>query len=1065
MKKSLLLALAAAVALGVYASGPYVREAGKGGFKALTAPESLCRATPSPAIAPAPAKAPENAIETLPFESPLGKNDEKMSTYTILDANGDGRTWNVKTASYAACMGPNSADFQCADDWLITPAIHLYAGKDYKFSIKAAGMTTLAKKGEFTFLLGTEPTAEAMTTTLVEKAQYDGTSSYTLVEKDFTVPADGYYYIGLYCTTDKDISSTSRLKELKIEETVAPVDAPAAGSIEYSVHPGGEMLIDVTYTAPTKTQSGSALTAISKVEIFNWMYPNAADKIVIEDAEPGHTYTGTVKAMEGGNNRIRAIAYTGETAGDIAETANFYAGLDMPGDASNVHATLSDDFTKVTVSWDPVSTVGENGGYVNPDEVKYYIFDAFGSYYDPALAEEVTSPYTFDYSAATEQDFVAFQITAGNSKGYSIGNAFSNVVVVGRPENMPWNESFTNCRYGAAWMQDMKTSGNMMTGLWYDDELQTNTDAPDGTEPEYLNSHDLDNGFLLMLPYAKDDCFGLNSVKISLAGAAKPVYEFFYQGKGSRLEVLVAADGADFEVVRTIDLKTESTDDWTLCRIPLDDYKQAKYIQVGYRMKAIHNTDDTTWSVPVDNFRVIDLADVDLRLSYAALPELQAGKKAEVSVSVENMGTKTAEAAAVRLYVDGEVADEVTAGDMAAGAVTAHKLSYTPDALSPDAVDIKVAVEAAADAYTANNTAEASDVAIAHSALPGVENLGSEKPGDNTVVLSWDVPEYAHMTETKSVTDDFENPDYPDFEDVQCGEWKFDDLDNKRNYTFMYDYDNPYRGITMGFQIFNYKKAGLPESQLIDAMPHSGDRQMVAWSCGGYNDNWLISPELSGDEQVVKFYARSFTSAYPEEFEVHYSTTDSKTASFAYLDGSLTSDVPETWTEYSFTLPKGAKYFAIRHTAYDTYALFVDDVTYEAPSAFPADLALTGYNVYRNGDMHINVAEAGHTDEPGADGKFAYRVSAVYNYGESRACAAHEVDFEYSGLADLAADGIIVEVDADGISITAPDAVATAIYAADGMKLHSGFGSARVTLPAGVYLVSAGRHIVKVAVK
>lgn len=1067
MKKLLLMAIAAMTAFaGVQAATPYRRETGRGGFKAIERHAPVRAAAQTPVILKAAAADVET--EALPFSSTLGKTDTNQSKFIGIDANNDGRTWNRAMSSYIVCQGPNTDDHQCADDWLMSPAFALKAGQDYKFSIEASGSTQEAKTADFAFFLGTGQTVADMTTTLVEKKTYAG-KNFTAVEKVFTVPADGVYYIGAHCTTDKSVNTLSRLRNFKLEESAPVVDAPAAGIIEYTLRPKGEMMIDVVYTAPAKTQSGADLDKISKVEIFNWMYPNAEDKQVFANVAPGEVINTSVKAMQGQNNRIRATAYIDDNPGDLAETPNFYAGLDIPGDPLNVKATISDDFTKVTLTWDAPSEVGENGGYVDPAGVKYYIFDAFGSYYDPALAEEAASPYIFDYSAVADQDFMAYQITAGNDMGYSMG-ANSNVVVIGQPEPTPWHESFTDCYYGNAWMQDLKTSGRMMTGLYYDEELQTNSDAPEGTAPEYLNSHDLDNGFLFMLPYQNGDCFGLNSVKVDISAAANPVFEFYYQGKGSQLEALVAAGSAEFETVKTIDLKAAPTDDWTLCRIPLSAYKAKKYVCVGFRMTAIHNTDETTWSVPVDNFRVIDLADTDLRLSYANITPLQAGKEATVKVSVENIGTQAVALSTANLKVDDETVASATLPALEPGQVSRCSLSYTPTALAPDKVSLTCTVEAEGDAHPANNVAGPVDVDVAHSDLPAPADLAADKPGDNTVALTWTAPEFAYLTSPETVFDDFEDPEYPDFNATKVGEWTFADLDGERNCTFLKDYDNPYYGGKIGFQIFNYLKAGMPENYLEDAKPHSGNRMMVAWG-SYYNgcDNWLISPELSGEAQTVKFWAHGFTTEPYESFEVRYSTTDAKPASFQLVEGSQVAAAPEDWTEYSVALPEGAKYFAIRHTTEsEAWALFVDDVTYQKSSKYPADLALTGYNVYRNNTRVAQVTDRAHADTFTADGHHSYRVSAAYNYGESRACEAVDVDFTYdAAIAALTGAAVSVRGEKGSVVVTASAPAAVRLFTPDGRTIGAGTvsGTATFTAPAGVVLVATPAATYKVAVK
>ena len=151
-----------------------------------------------------------------------------------------------------------------------------------------------------------------------------------------------------------------------------------------------------------------------------------------------------------------------------------------------------------------------------------------------------------------------------------------------------------------------------MCGTVYDNELQTNADDYEA-EPVYLNSHDGDNGFFYIMPMEKDAKYGLISTKISLAGASNPVLEYHHQGKGSIIGVLVSADGGNFVTAHTLDLKENPTDGWTLCRVPLDAYKDCRFIQVELRLTAAHNDDEYTWSVPLDNIRIRDLAQSDLR--------------------------------------------------------------------------------------------------------------------------------------------------------------------------------------------------------------------------------------------------------------------------------------------------------------------------------------------------------------------------------------------------------------------------------------------------------------------
>ncbi|MDE7376291.1 MAG: choice-of-anchor J domain-containing protein, partial [Muribaculaceae bacterium] len=154
-------------------------------------------------------------------------------------------------------------------------------------------------------------------------------------------------------------------------------------------------------------------------------------------------------------------------------------------------------------------------------------------------------------------------------------------------------------------------------------------------------------------------------------------------------------------------------------------------------------------------------------------------------------------------------------------------------------------------------------------------------------------------------------------------------------------------------------------------------------------NDWLISHALPGIAQPISFFAKSYSGEYPETFQVLYSTTDMATASFKKISGMVDITAPEAWTEYSYNLPEGAKYFAIRCTSDDKFMLFVDDITY-IPANGAADLEIVGYNVYRDG-VKVNaepVAEATFTDaDLAANTTYTFAVSVVYTQGESKTVA------------------------------------------------------------------------------
>jgi hypothetical protein len=151
----------------------------------------------------------------------------------------------------------------------------------------------------------------------------------------------------------------------------------------------------------------------------------------------------------------------------------------------------------------------------------------------------------------------------------------------------------------------------------------------------------------------------------------------------------------------------------------------------------------------------------------------------------------------------------------------------------------------------------------------------------------------------------------------------------------------------------------------------------------------MISPELTGEAQTISFWARELTDQYgAETFEVLASSTDNASTSFTQV-ASLSSTTTE-WAEFTADLPEGTKYFAIRHTSNDIFALFVDDITYK-PAAAPAGTQPDGFNIYLDGELIATVDDEfnTYTIEGLEPGDYVCSVTAIYGETESAPVSAN----------------------------------------------------------------------------
>lgn len=1007
----------------------------------------------SKADAPMLRAAEETEAVTVPFTHSLGSTEGAKTTYNnIVDANNDGQTW--KPGGFQTCsVCMTSKTLEAMDDWMFSPAIKLEAGKQYSVSLDVAIYLTKGTQDLLDLYIGASQDVEGMTQLLksieITNKKSDGWKTETAT---FTVDADGLYYVGFHAKSLTEKSGTigvCNLSMTALGEEEEKVDAPAAGTLTYQVYPKGELKAHVVYTCPTLTQSGAPLKEIAKVEFVNRWY----EKFTFDEVVPGQVLELDVDLFEGmSNNRFQVTAYVSDSkgnlvAGDELLVTGIMAGNDCPLAPQNVKAVLSADRKHVTVSWDAVGEVGENGGYVNPEAVTYYIFDAFGSYTDPALAETTETTYTFDYSDATAPDFIAYQVTAGYEGYYSL-DGVSDIITYGPGLEMPFKESFADGYYESVWVTDLSSSKTAMVGTVDDTSLPTNADDPDA-EPEYLTSQDGDNGFFYFLPTEKDDLYGMMSLPVSIKGAKNPVLEFYAMGQGSAIDVMAGPSLPEMKVLKTIDFKQTPTDGWEPFAVSLAEFADAGIVNFELRMRAIHNDDEHTWSLPIDNIRVRDLVENNLAIASFQVPAtMKVGQTATLTARIENLGSQASAATTAQLFCNGVLLAEKPVDALEPNAAVTLTFTDEPTIASADEHAYRLVLLNDGDELPADNEAEAT-AKVLFTLHPVADGL-TATIADGKVNLAWNHVSLQGLTEPVAVEEDFESPDYEPLTISDFGDWKMVDIDGAVNYSFLQDVNNPYRNAPCAFQLFNPITAGVPDDYLVDCEPHSDNTMLVGWSTDGQNANLLISPELTGEAQSVTFWARSFSIAFGETFTVYTSTTGSNIADFRKLtdvEGNLIEGcVPEEWTQFTLNLPEGTKYFAILHDSYDTYALLLDDFSFEKAPALPIDTRHLGYNVYRDG-VKVNAApveENSYADELSApsraDAKLNYQVSAVYSNAESRLSAPVEVDPNLDAI--------------DGISIDSNDSNAR-YYGIDGRRVNPANASS------GLYIKVTGTKATK----
>ncbi|MFA5509318.1 MAG: choice-of-anchor J domain-containing protein [Candidatus Cloacimonadaceae bacterium] len=192
--------------------------------------------------------------------------------WTIIDANDDARTW----VSYAgdAQSSPNSMRVMyhgtnATDDYAVSPPLSLTGGVSYQldFYYRAYSASYTEK---LKVMIGTAPTAEAMTTTVID---LDGFSNitYQRAKAYFTAPSTGIFYLGWHGYSDAnkyyiyfDSVTISEAVDYDLAATAITGDVFAIAGTQtthsVSVQNNGAQEVD-SYTVYLKNAANDAILA------------------------------------------------------------------------------------------------------------------------------------------------------------------------------------------------------------------------------------------------------------------------------------------------------------------------------------------------------------------------------------------------------------------------------------------------------------------------------------------------------------------------------------------------------------------------------------------------------------------------------------------------------------------------------------------------------------------------------------------------------------------------------------------------------------------------------------
>lgn len=300
-----------------------------------------------------------NPIEQYPYLNTF-QTPEEQEAFTIVDANGDNITWDFAYNSDDNWFARYSYnEWMAADDWLISPAFHFEAGKQYSLTFDAWNK---GADERIEVLVGTEAAPGAMTILALGPTDIMWEEPQMLQTK-FAISETGTYFIGFHAISDADMY---RLFVDNVMVDPYELEAPAAPTGLTAVQTEEQLEVTLNFTAPTVKRNGDSLTGnLEKIELMR-------DGQVIhtfENVAPGSalSFVDNGDDLTIGVHNYQVVPYNDKGAGDKSEevTVKVITTLSVPYTADLTQHETFGVFTIIDANDDGTTWTWDDSYHTN----------------------------------------------------------------------------------------------------------------------------------------------------------------------------------------------------------------------------------------------------------------------------------------------------------------------------------------------------------------------------------------------------------------------------------------------------------------------------------------------------------------------------------------------------------------------------------------------------------------------------------------------------------------------------------------------------------------------------
>lgn len=1016
---------------------------------------------------------------------------EESNLFEVIDATPDGNTFQYNT--------DNVPMFRCfigyydaGNDWLFLPVMnfpdtsHLY---NFAFTFINAQYEGNENLDIYLTKKITTDTSDMVNIFSERGLDYPSAHPYSL---NFGVPEAGDWYIAFRCTSPGATGGGVGLYEFAVNSlTGVSSDVPGdITDIKFTPAAGGELKTTIAITAPTKNIVGADLDPNADITYTVKTGKYTATGV----AKPGQVATIEIEVEKSGFNQFEVTPSNANGTGLVRNYRQF-VGVDRPLMPVNVKGVPGPDNQSYTLTWERPSDRGENGGYIDIDNLTYNIYNVTGTAYHMLGS---TKDLTFTVKGLPEQQEI---YNLGPIASNEIGESRNSTMIsdiLGKPYELPMVEAFGNnafsyepffinltgeFSYGAA-----QPIVSVLSTTYKHNCLE---DCDDGAILFYTTAGRRSKGEIVF-PKFTTKSIGEATISVRIIDFAEcPDVEIWARCDGSN----------DLQKIGDLPLEKPVNGKWVDATVAIPQaYLDKNWVQMTMRFNFTGSRDEYAF---IDSYTISQNIDIDMGVkSIAGSNTGHVGETYTYTTTIVNGGKEMIRQNAGRIYTrlrdkDGNTIlyqENANPRIFALGEIQyPYTITFQENYADLSPLTLEVTTDLEGDEVAWNNT-RSLKIEVTESEAPVVHDLAGKWNDDFTEVnLTWSEP-------------DMSIKGYDGFELRQSGE-NGDMLGQFRNV----DMD---KAIPFCFNGVRWVDDAKPQAWHVidveDIYPFKGDARMGAHGGSKYimartpefNEetmdgitqaaDWLISPEVKPGSSISFWYGTA-DSSYTEYIELWVSSTDdtlgdqinkvseetsvgATCGSFRYVR-TFSKSGDEAWEFVQQQLPADAKYFALVYRSIDGFAVMLDDITFDQVA--DAKSELDHYSVWTLSDdnwktwncVADNLLTPGYTVKDADKSKtntyyvITYVKSADSFVGGPRSNAARIFGQSVEGI-----DGDAKNV-AGGkglINFFGLNGEVAKIYSADGRLVNEATIAGShdsVNADPGVYVITIGKSTYKIIVK